>query len=236
MSQHQVSHRAVFVEGDKNGFNSKSAFDKFKYSVKSSDDFNLSELSKKYVKNEYYIELLSKSDSEYKFTIQKNEMKNVEKVDPQKNRELLRAKLHNMNKMRTNGYYTKARANSNVPADILAEYKKISGLSKMPIPEPSEILANPEQYKPILSMVMGNSMMKNLPKSHPYVRYFKLLAEKIGVEQVLPIPTQNFLDNNISLPNNLDQMINMSGDITNVKGNEMSKDEDTDSEEDYIEV
>jgi hypothetical protein len=218
----------VQINGDKNGFNSKSAVDKFKQVVKSDSNFDLAELSKKFIKNNYQLELENNSNNQYVFNIKQvsSELSSQEPNIKNKNKhELLRAKIHNMNQMRTNGYYQKAKSSSDVPPDILAEYKKLIKVSKMPIPEPSEILANPEQYKPIISMVLGNSMMKSLPQSHPYIKYFKLLAKQLGAEEILPVPTKDF-SNNTELPNNLEQIMKMSGPRT------ISKDENTDSEDD----
>jgi hypothetical protein len=240
--------KTVQIDGDKNGFNSKSAVDKFKQAVKSNNNFDLVELSKKFVKPGYQLVQVSTSNEGYKFDIKSDgsqtvnsQVKNEEKVDQksesEKRRELLRAKIHNMSQMRNNSYYHKAKTSSNVPEDILTEYKKLMKVSKMPIPEPSEILENPEQYRPIVSMVLGNSMMKSLPQSHPYIKYFKLLAKQIGAEEVLPVPTKNFLNSeNVQIPNNLEKMISMSGPVTDIKGNVLSKDEDTDSDEESIEV
>jgi len=228
--------KTVQIDGDKNGFNSKAAINKFKQIIKSDNNFNLEELSKNFIKDGYNIVLIDSSETEYKFNIKYNvsQTKSNEKdMDLLKQKhKMLRSKIYNMNQMRTNSYYQKAKLSSNVPEDILNEYKKLMKVSKMPIPEPSEILANPEQYRPIISMVLGNSTMKNLSQSHPYIKYFKLLAKKIGAEEILPIPTQNFLNNeNMEIPNNFEEMINMSGPVTDIKGNEMSKNEDTDSEE-----
>jgi hypothetical protein len=241
--------KTVQIDGDKNGFNSKSAVDKFKQAVKSSNNFDLVKLSKKFIKTGYLLIEVSNTGFDYKFMITQTEKPvdsvdkptelaatSDQKVENQQRRELLRAKINNMIQMRNNGYYHKAKASSNVPDEILSEYKKLFKVSKIPIPEPSEILANPEQYRPIVSMVLGNSMMKSLPQSHPYIKYFKLLAKQIGAEEKLPIPTQNFLNNTPSIPNNLEQMMSMAGPVTEIKSNVMSKEEDTDSEEEYIEV
>jgi len=240
-SQFQIL-KSVQIDGDKNGFNSKSAIAKFKQVVKTNNNFDLVELSKKFIKQGYQLVQLSNSNQCYKFDIRLDSsqppnpiVKNKEKSESQDKRELLKAKIKSMNQMRNNSYYHKAKTSSNVPEDILSEYKKLMKISKMPIPEPSEILANPDQYKPIVSMVLGNSMMKSLPQSHPYIKYFKLLAKQIGAEEVLPIPTKNFLNNeNVQIPSNLDQMISMSGSVTDIKGNVMSKDEDTDSEDESL--
>lgn len=244
--------KTVQIDGDKSGFNSKAAVDKFKQAVKSNNNFDLADLSKKFIKSGYQLVLVSNSNGNYKFDLNSDGSQSVSSIEQaikseakvesnksenEKRRELLRAKIHNMRQMRNNSYYHKAKSSANVPEDILSEYKKLMKVSKVPIPEPSEILENPEQYRPIVSMVLGNSMMKSLPHSHPYVKYFKLVAKQIGAEEALPVPTKNFLNNQSpQIPNNLEQMMSMAGPVTDIKGNMMSKDEDTDSEEDSIEV
>jgi len=191
----------VVIEGDKNGFNSKSAIDKFKLAVKATGNFDLVELSQKFFKSDYNLTLVSKSDTEYKFKVEhvqteklvvdeKSDVLEKQVVDSKeeskKRKELLRAKINNMRQMRNNSFYHKAKASSNVPEEILSEYKK--------------------------------------------------LVKEIGAEEALPVPTQNFLNNQPSIPNNLEQMMKMAGPVTDVKGNLMSKDEDTDEEDDSIEV
>lgn len=219
----------VIIEGDKSGFNSKNAVDKFKQAVKSSENFDLVELTKKYVKSGFVLEQVEKTDNSYKFMIGK-ENSEAEKQEPQldekeQRRKMLKAKINLMRQDRTNSVYHKARANDNVPSEILSEYMKLKQISKMPIPEPNEIFAHPEEYKPVISMVLQNSMMKQLSSSHPYVRYFRLIAEKLGVDMPLPIPTQDFLTGN-----------KIQEKIVEITGNEMSKDADTDDEEAAIEV
>lgn len=217
--------KTVEITGDKSGFVSKAAIDRFKQEVKSDDKFKLDELKKKYIKDDYQLIEESKTSINYKFSVSKIVPKNPLETK----KELLRARLHNMRQQRTNSFYHKARTSTNVPDDILREYKKLTQMSKVPIPEPSEILANPDQYRPIVSTVLGNTMMKTLPKTHSYVKYFKMIAKAIGAEEALPISTKNFLNNNTTIPNNIENIMQMAGP-TNVQGNEMSKDADTDSE------
>ena len=113
---------------------------------------------------------------------------------------------------------------------------KLKKISKMPIPEPNEIFANPEQYKPVISMLLQNNMMNQLKSDHPYVRYFKLIAEKIGVDMSLPIPTQDFLSNdNAEATSMFDKLMTPTEPVIDIKGNEISKGNETDSEEDNIE-
>ena len=226
----QIKKSSVVIDGDKSCFVSKAAVDKFKQHIKNTAEFNLEELNNKYIKPEFKLELTYNDNSEYKFKII---TKPIEKSDKDKKRELLRTKINLMSKSRTNNDYHKAKSAGNVDNEILVEYYKLKKMSQMPIPEPSEILANPEQYKPIVSMVLGNSMMKQLGKSHPYVRYFTLLAEKLGATEILPIPTQDFGSSATNLPNNIEQMIKNSGpvELAQVTSNSIDTNNDADTEE-----
>ncbi len=252
-NQHtDTSKISVFIEGDKSGFNSKTAIERFKTFVKSNMDFNLAELSAKFVKSDYCLEVADKTTDRVTFIIdrlakpesvlveelvQESKPSELEQSNPlddkKKRKEFLRAKINMMKKDRTNSGYRMAKSNENVSDEILSEYVKLKKISKMPIPEPTEILSNPEQYKPIISMVLGNSMMKQLGSTHPYVKYFKLIAEKLGMDTQpqLPIPTQDFT-NKTDLPSSLSNVMNMAGPTTELKGNELNnEDVSTDSED-----
>lgn len=210
----------VYLEGDRNGFNSKIAIEKFKASVKKNPDISVEELNNKYVKNDYELVLLQKTDNEYKYKIN-------QKIVVNKTQELLKSKINLKRQTRTNIGLQKAK-NNNVPEEIIKEYMKLKKVSSIPVPEPSEILENPEQYKSVLSLILGNDIMKKYGSNHPYVKYFKLLAKEIGVDEPLPFPTQNFLPSEI--PQNMKQLFKMSGEISYVKGNKIN-DDDTDTED-----
>jgi len=223
---------SVFIDGDKSAFVSKSAVDKFKQSVKSNPTFNLVELVSKYVKSDYNIELVSSENMEWKFKISKKPVEKTSqpKTEKEQRRELLKARINMMANARTNRDLHKAKSSGNVDKEILTEYQKLLKITKMPIPEPSEILAKPEEYKPIISAVLGNPMMKQ-QKSHPYVKYFSLLAEKLGVS-ALPVPIQDLS----STQAGLEQMMKSAGTskLKQVSGNSLEvikEDEDTDDED-----
>jgi len=223
----------VIIEGDKTGFNSKNAVDKFKQEIKLNNNFDLNELIKKYVKTGFLLELVEKTDNSYKFKIDK-ENSEVEKKEPQLSdkelqRKVLKAKINLMRQDRTNSVYHKAKVNDNVPAEILNEYMKLKKISKMSIPEPNEILSHPEEYKSIVGMVLQNSMMNKLGSNHPYVRYFKLIADKLGVEMALPIPTKNFLTDDKKIKE-IKELLKNQEQVVEIKGNGMSKGNETDSE------
>jgi hypothetical protein len=179
----------VHISGDKSGFNSKAAVDKFKVAVKAvlekNEEINVDELSTRFINTNFALTIDRKEANIYATVSKKQEQTTKD------NHDLLKAKINLMRKSRTNSDYYKAKS-GNVPDDIMEEYTKLKKMSKMPIPEPSEILEHPEEYKPMLAMVLGNTMMKQLGSTHPYVRYFKLLAEKLGVTEPLPVPTQDY--------------------------------------------
>ena len=212
----------VYIEGSKDGFKSKAAVDKFKTSVKNNVDFNINELKERFIEASFNLELLEKTETDIKFKLSKNVDNSQEKQ-----RELLRAKLNIMKKNRTNSDIHKARNNKTVPDDILDEYMKLKKISTMPIPEPSDILSKPEEYKPIIQMVLGNSMMKQYPSNHPYVRYFKLLAEKIGALEPLPVPLTDHSD--MTVPDLISPEL-----VKEIKSNTLNQDAsyETDSETD----
>jgi hypothetical protein len=217
---------AVFIEGDKSAFVSKSAVDKFKQAIKTNPLYNLSELVSKYVKPGFNIELLSDNNMEWKFQIINKPVikQQKEKTEREQRREVLRAKLNLMANTRTNSDYWKAKSAGNVDNEILVQYQKLKKMTKMPIPEPSEILANPVEYKPIIASVLGNPLMKQ-QKTHPYVKYFTLIAEKLGLQ----VPTNDFNQPNI------EQMMNsdVSSELKQINGNSINTDGDeTDSDSD----
>jgi hypothetical protein len=214
---------SVFIEGDKEGLNSKSAVDKFKSYVKNNSNFTVEDLSTKFVKADYTLELVSKSDTEVRFTIKKKESK-------VNNKELFKAKLKMIRDERTNVGARRALQDENVPDEITKEYLKAKKMLKVPIPQPSEIFAKPEEYKSLVSMVLNNDMMRHLGSNHPYVRYFKLVAEKLNVTETTYMNT-NQPSKEPSLPQSLENLMKMAGpqEVMNIRAKEMNN--DTDSEE-----
>ena len=148
MSESQVTTINVFIEGDKAGFNSKNAIDKFKQAVKSSTSFNLNDLTKKYVKSGFNIEQVERTDNQIKFMIgkenqesnkksnqplQSNQTTTSEMSEREQKRQMLKTKLKLMRQDRTNSVYHQAKSNNSVPDDVLSEYMKLKKISKMPI-------------------------------------------------------------------------------------------------------
>jgi hypothetical protein len=221
----------IYIEGDKSGFNSKTAVDRFKLMVKKSTDFNLDNQDlTSFIKPEYKIELVNKTDEELKFSVNKKTLTN-EKSDHEVNKDLLKNKLRNMYNLRTNISYYKAKQNKNVPENILAEYKKLVKVSKIPVIDPNEVIENPDKYKSLISMLISNEFIGKMPHSHPYVKYYKLIAEKIGANPILPTATNNFL-NNMSTPEVPDNFYELCKKLetSKIKGNDINKDNDTEEE------
>lgn len=234
----QVKPPSVFIDGDKSAFVSKAAVEKFKQAIKSTQSVNLSDLVNKYVKPEFSLELLSNEDEEWKFrVVTKQVIKQTkpqkEKTESEQRRELFRAKLNLMASARTNKDYRKAKSAGNVDHDILVEYQKLIKMTKMPIPEPSEILAKPDEYRPIISAVLQNPMMKQ-QKSHPYVRYFTLIAEKLGIGSMVPMyeqPVQQTQSNleNLMKSSGPSEIKQVSGNNINMNGDETDSEDESDN-------
>jgi hypothetical protein len=78
---------------------------------------------------------------------------------------------------------TKDEKDKKLDNDIIMEYSKIVRMFKFSsnIPSPKDIFAKPKEYKEAINLIMNdsNGMFGKLPSSHPYVRYFTLLQEKM---------------------------------------------------------
>ena len=197
----------VFIEGNKEGFNSKMAVEKFKTCVKKMDmesgKLNLEELQKKYIKPEYKLELVKHELTDQNIVVK---LSLIEKpIDKDSNRKLLKEKLKTMRKDRNK--FDSYKVNDEDSNDIFKEYINLKKTCKLPVPEPNEILSNPDQYRPLLNIILNNKMMNQMGANHPYIRYFRLIANKLNfqngdIEQPLlepvtqiPIPEQEVKPN-----------------------------------------
>jgi len=173
-----MSNYNIFIEGDRNLFISKTAVDNFKKTVKltyNTDKFDLNSCSK-FLKSGYKFNM-DVSNSDLKFTIIEIADKKIKLLE-------LREKIKMKTRARTKYHVKQAKNSGNVPDEIIAEYDKLTRhYPSIPIPAPTEILEKPEEYRGVIKMVQSNQMMKTLPKSHPYVKYFTLLAKAIGVDE-----------------------------------------------------
>ena len=203
--------KAVTINGDKTGFNSKSAVDKFKDCVKNTSTVDLEDLKKRFIKSDYVLEIESQTETSVEFKITNNH-----ELELKRSRELLKAKINLMSNNRTNVNYYKAKSSKKVPDEILKEYTRLIKISKIPVPEPSEVLSKPEEYKPIIRSLISAPMTKQLGTTHPYSKYFKLLAKELDIDEPLPVPIRDFSGVSTSAqPVDFEKMINMAGPITN---------------------
>jgi hypothetical protein len=172
----------IFVDGDKNGFNSKNAFQRFKETARATT--NIDELNK-YLKSDYIVSLISRTESELRFNIVK--VVNVNKKDEflEQKKSMLKAELKARAYVRANKKMPENQKTS-VTSDmdtLLFEYMRLKKTTKMPVPSPKEALANPMQYKQLVSMVLNNPSIKSLDQDNPYLRYFTLLANAMKLDQ-----------------------------------------------------
>jgi len=218
INNNMSTSKNIYIDGDKASFKSKIAVDKFKATVRGMETINVNLLKEKYIIEGYDLELvetksLNDGVMEVRFKVGKPE------VSETSNKDIYRTRLNMMRKNRTNSEVHNAK-NKDVPENILEAYTKLKkSAGSLPIPEPTEILAKPDEYRAMIGMVLENEMMSKLPKSHPYVQYFTLLAQKLGVEKTLPVHTKDY---NNELKNS----------IKEVRGNDIKLDYETDSDED----
>ena len=248
MSDNLVKSITVLIEGDKEGFNSKTAQLNFKSYVKSNSTFTVDELSKRFIKDTHKLILVSYSDNrdEFKFNLKLKEETDLSNVNANakaksnakdytiKKNELLKAKLKLMRDERTNMSSKRSFNDDNVTDDIREEYLKAKKMCKIPIPEPSEILSKPDEYKPLVSMVLSNHMMRELGPNHPYVKYFKLIAAKLNVDENT---IQSYNSPQLSQTNNMEEMMKQSAnmmkkpELTKIKAKDINIEEDSETEE-----
>ena len=214
----------VRIDGDKNGFNSKMAIEKFKACVKKMDEKNnnldLEEL-KKYIKSNYKLEIIKYDTKDKDIIIKISEIQVLPVKNQVDTKKLLKEKIKSLSNHRTNIDLHKAKTDENVSDEILKEYTKLKRISKIPVPEPSEIFSNPEQYKPILSMVLNNKMATQIGNNHPYIRYFRLIAEKLNIQP-----------SNLDAQPEPDSSNDIEDKIPTLIGNKLSNnDDDTDDDE-----
>jgi len=192
-----ISQKNIFIEGDRTGFNSKIAVDKFKKTLKdiiaNGEIIKLEELQKKYVKSTYKLEMNNDDKDIVIKILEQNKKQNIEQNKEQKRR-LLKDRLKEMSNNRTNITYHRAKNDENISDEILKEYLKLKKISQLPVPEPSEIFKNPDEFKPLFNMILSPLMTAKMGTSHPYIRYFKLIAEKLNLqtmqEQTMQKPAQ----------------------------------------------
>ena len=212
----------IFVEGDNNGFNSQNAKFKFKQFVKQhistsflkgNDIGNLNTLCSRFIKPDYELIFISYKDGNITVKLTK---KAVPKNENLTKRDLLKAKIKSMSDKRTNVNYHKAKTSNNVPDVLLDVYKKASKNCKVPIPEPNEILKNPEQYKSLIQMLISNPEFKN--NKSPYFKYFNMLGDLLNVDHLSPKEQSQ------------SQQSTLFNNIVNIKGNANNKDSDTEDD------
>ena len=234
----------VFIEGDKNGFNTKNSIDRFKKKIKVNNNFNIDELIKEFIKIDYNLELIEKNDELIKFNITKKEK--IINKDINDVKQELRNKLKNIIKSKSNRINNNNK-NINIPEEITKEYIKLTKLNinNNSIPSPHDVFSKKEEYKMSIPLILNNPQIKKLPQSHPYLKYFKLLAKHLDISNdnnlnISPDILNNL--NNFQLPDNIQSLINKSGSINNaidnIIGNMNKKEniskEDTDTEEEII--
>ena len=151
----------IFIEGDKNGFNTKNSIDRFKKKIKVNNNFNIDELIKEFIKIDYNLELIEKNDELIKFNITKKEK--IINKDINDVKQELRNKLKNIIKSKSNRINNNNNnKNINIPEEITKEYIKLTKLNinNNSIPSPHDVFSKKEEYK--MSIGYGDDIMNYL--------------------------------------------------------------------------
>ena len=180
---------SVIIEGDKSNFITKGAIDRFKKDLRSDNTENL--MMNDYFKDNWTYELIIKTETECRVKlINKSDYMKVVKDNNVDKRKQLKQKLSEIKKNRVSKGHLKMGFKDSVPKEILDAYiaTKSSGI-KVPIPDPSEILAKPEEYKQQIQMAIQSfgSLGQN---NNPYVNYFRVLAKHFNLPTTFQPPTQ----------------------------------------------
>jgi hypothetical protein len=66
-----------------------------------------------------------------------------------------------------------------VPLDLSIAYKNLQKLSKVPVPNPKDVLLKPNEHKNMIITALNNEYINKLDSKHPYLIYFNLLAKTL---------------------------------------------------------
>jgi len=186
----------IHINGDKSCFFSKSGLNKFKLLLKTNPN-KYNELYSFYMKPEYKLELVENIDNDIKFNIIKKEI-----IVKNNNKEILINKIKSLKKNRT-----QLKNNSSLDNNIEKEYYELKKNSKIPILDPNDVLSDPDQYKDIISLIINGELVKKLGTTHPYIKYYRSLYNKIiNIQNTTNIP--NLIDNinTTNTPNLIDNI------------------------------
>ena len=125
VQQTQQINIAVHIEGDKTGFVSKAAIDKFKTGIKSTGSYNLEELVSKYIKPDFQLTQVSRTETDIKFNVvEKPKEKPLVVLDDSKQK--LKDKLREKYNTRTNtsSKETKHSIGQEKSSDIIKDVMK----------------------------------------------------------------------------------------------------------------
>jgi len=198
----EVFNKSVLIEGDKQYFSSKGAIDRLKRDLKNNDQEKLS--SSEYFREGWTYQLMSQTQDEIKIKIvNKKDPENKEPrvLECDERRQLLKNKLKQLREDRSSVSLIKNKSKVEVSNELVNTYMMLKR-AKLPIsiPEPSEVLSNPEKYKNIVyTMMQSFGIVKN--KNNIVYNYYKLLAESLYIPTNYQ-PINNPVVNNNPVINN----------------------------------
>jgi hypothetical protein len=181
----ETQSKSVVIEGDRTFFSSKGAVDRFKRDLKNEDNEKLAKND--YFKDNWTYEFISNENNEIKVKLVNKkdvQSKNQPKaLDSDEKRQMLKLKLKQMrdNRCSQSQIKMKMKMKGDVPDDLAALYLEIKkNKINVPIPEPSEVLEKPDEYKNVIfTMIQSFGLFKG--QNNPLVNYYRLLAKHLGI-------------------------------------------------------
>jgi len=178
-----INGKSIIIEGDKNLFSTKAAFDRLKRDLREDNKKKLS--VNDYFKQGVSYDIISNSDTEMKI-----QLVNIEKpsiidnnpiLDSESKKKMLREKLKTMRQNKLSFSQITLNLKNKVPSDVLEVYIQLKKVHlKIPIPQPDVVLSKPDEFKPIIySMIQSFGMFKG--KNNLIVNYYRLLAKHLGL-------------------------------------------------------
>lgn len=217
----------VYIKGDRTNFLSKGKVKKLKEELKKLEkpyDFNsikykdyLKEgngFTIKTIKNDFHVELISEKETK---------------------REELRKKLRG--KILSSSHNTSSAFNKvlneekkNVDKNLYKKYRlALASGNKSNVIPPSEVMANPDKYKQMISIFSSDMFKKQ--GSSAVKNYYETLREKLNIPKYSPPPPKPPQNLDFSVPDKIVEKTQLNEDDTN----DLNKDVETEEEDDPVE-
>jgi len=165
----------IYIQGDKNGFVSKGAIDRFKNDLRQASTID----SSKYFKIGWKYTIESNNETDIKVKIEENKEDNNKSKNETTNKEQLLQKLKVMKDKRKSDhsvqhYMKKENKDMIVPEDISETYTRLKKTGN-PIISPVDVLKTLPEHKKMLDQTLASFK----GPSNPFIEYYRQIFKWI---------------------------------------------------------